>query len=67
MVSLLGGDAGGGPVPGVEPVLQVHLGLPDQVVRAHEVPVQELGTGHIDSNRALSLAMLDGKVLKVKQ
>ena len=44
-LSLLGGDAGGGPVAGVEPVLQVQPSLPDKVVRANQVPVKQLGIG----------------------
>ena len=41
-----GGDAAGGPVPAVEPVLQVDLGLANQVVRTEQVPVQHLHRQH---------------------
>ena len=37
-----GGNPAGCPVPAVKPVLQVDLGLSYQVVRAQEVPVQNL-------------------------
>ena len=37
-----GGNPAGCPVPAVKPVLQIDLRLSDQVVRAQEVPVQNL-------------------------
>ena len=37
-----GGDSASGPVPAVKPVLQINLGLSYEVVRAQEVPVQNL-------------------------
>ena len=37
-----GGYPAGCPMPAVKPVLQIDLGLSDQVVRAQEVPVQNL-------------------------
>ena len=36
-----GRDAAGRPVPAEEPVLEVDLGLADEVVRAEEVPVED--------------------------
>ena len=39
---VLGRQPAGGPVSAVEPVLQVYLGLPYQVVRAKQVPVKHL-------------------------
>lgn len=41
-----GGEAARGAVTGVEPVLEIDLRLPDHVVGAHEVPVEDLHRQH---------------------
>lgn len=50
------GDAAGGPVLAVEAVLQVQLGLADQVVGAHQVPVVDgHGEGGVHGERGLDV------------